>query len=216
MRLGLLPGAITPLPFQVADFIFVSMTRARNFPHFDSSELDLNSCFNVVIAYEDFETGKQAKRTYDFLVENLGQDCQFSNQMWKFEVLGVPKLREMAAHDVAMADIVIVSSHGSGLPPEVKDWIESWLAEPNHPIALVALFDAAEGQSTREVRAYLAEVAKCGQMEFFAQPDHGEESHTGPSDFAFRHTPSPGARTLSTIAGAVQRDLSFPHWGINE
>jgi len=58
----------------------------------------------VVIAYEDFETGKQAKRTFDFLAEQLKDECQFTNQMWKFDVLNIPKLREMAAKDAAGAE----------------------------------------------------------------------------------------------------------------
>jgi len=44
--------------------------------------------FNVVIAYEDFETGKTCEGTYDFLVNNLRHECRFENQMWKFDVLG--------------------------------------------------------------------------------------------------------------------------------
>src|SRR5207245_10236995 len=94
------------------------------------SDLEVNNTFNVVIAYEDFETGKHAKSTYDFLVEHLHGECRFTNQMWKFDVLGIPKLREMAAKDAAMADIIIISSHGGEeLPPDVKAWIELRLIE---------------------------------------------------------------------------------------
>jgi len=87
------------------------------------------STLNVVIAYEDLETGKRAKRIHDFLVENLGHDCQFTNQMWKFELLGIPKLREMAAQDAMMADIVIISCHGAELPSDFKAWVELWAAD---------------------------------------------------------------------------------------
>ena len=66
------------------------MTRTLHLSPLESPESDLNSTFNVVIAYEDFDTGKHARKTYDFLVENLGQRCEFTNQMWKFEVLSVP------------------------------------------------------------------------------------------------------------------------------
>src|SRR5947209_20040133 len=105
------------------------MQHTVSIPPLKSSVLESNSRFNVVIAYEDFETGKHAKRTYDFLVENLGHDCQFTNQMWKFEVLCIPKLREMAARDAAMADIVMISCHGKELPPEVKAWVELGVTE---------------------------------------------------------------------------------------
>src|SRR5947209_17488715 len=119
------------------------MQRSLTNHPFPPRNVDETPDFNVVIAYEDFESGKQAKATYDFLVENLGTNCRFSSQMWKFDVLGIPKLREMAAKDAAGADIVIVSCHGSNdLPVEVKAWIELWMADQSNTIALVALFDS--------------------------------------------------------------------------
>src|ERR1041384_5188943 len=110
------------------------MQRTLTYPPI-SSALEANSNLNVVIAYEDFETGKRAKKTCDFLAQNLGDDCRLSHQMWKFDVLGIPKLREMAAKDAAQADMVIISCHGSNeLPIELKAWIELWLAEKSNAI----------------------------------------------------------------------------------
>ncbi len=191
------------------------MTRSLHLMPLESPEVDANPTFNVVIAYEDLETGKRAKKIYDFLVENLGHDCRFTNQMWKFEVLGIPKLREMAARDAMMADIVVISCHGTELPPDFKAWVESWVAEPNHPIALVALFDY-QHQQADEARSYLADVARRGQMAFFAQPDELPERRNSEDFFTLQRNSSFKRRTLSTLAGAMQRDTSFPDWGINE
>ena len=170
--------------------------------------------FNVVIAYEDFETGKNAKKTYDFLVEHLGEECVFSNQMWKFDVLSLPKLREMATGDAREADIVIISAHGSNdLPTQVKEWIEQWLAAKPHAIALVGLFDA-ESYLQNLSSAYLADVARRGGMEFFSQPGvwPGGEKGTAAA-------PAEGDRadrTISVLAEMVQQDSNSSHWGINE
>jgi hypothetical protein len=185
----------------------------------DASDLDAKPTFNVVIAYEDFDTGKHAKKTYDFLVENLGRECQFTNQMWKFDVLSIPKLREMAANDAVMADIIIISCHGSDeLPEPVQAWIESWMAEKGSANALVALFDCPHEDflKTRRIRNYLAEVAEKAGMEFFAQPDDwpGHRNKEGPSPF--RRDSDLNGRTISTLAGVLQQDRSFPRWGINE
>src|SRR3954452_20708038 len=120
------------------------MQQSPNYsPSFNSTDPEANTTFNVVIAYEDFETGKKAKGTYDFLVQNLGPECDFENQMWKFDVLGIPKLMELAAKDAANADIVIISCHsGSHLPEEVVSWMELWIEQKHNAIALVGLFDA--------------------------------------------------------------------------
>ncbi|MGO9200460.1 MAG: hypothetical protein ACLQM8_07960 [Limisphaerales bacterium] len=184
-----------------------------------ASDLDAHPSFNVVIAYEDFDTGKHARKTYDFLVENLGQECQFANQMWKFDVLRIPALREMAANDATLADVIIISCHGGDeLPGSVKAWIESWLAQKVNPIALVALFDCPpeEFPKTQGIRTYLANAARKGGIEFFAQPDEWPDRRNGDGLLPFRHDPGLHGRTMSTLAGVAQQDPGFLRWGINE
>ena len=183
-----------------------------------ATELEYNPPFNVVIAYEDFETGKQAKKTYDFLVENLAQECQFINQMWKFDVLSIPKLWEIALKDAATADIVIVSCHGGELPAHVKSWIEGWLAEGVRPLALVALIDQLTENNAHSfaTRAYLAEVAKRGEMEFFPQPDHRPDRLRMEDLSGLRTAGNWKGKTFSTLVGMLEEDLNAPRWGINE
>jgi hypothetical protein len=129
--------------------------------------------FSVVLVFEDFNTGKRAKRAYDFLVGNLTQEWRVISQMWKFEVLSIPELREMAASDAARANLIIVSCRGDReLPVEVKDWIEMWQSDKGEPVALVALFDRPPEQAehAQATQAYLEHVAKRGRMEFFTWP----------------------------------------------
>ena len=192
---------------------------ANCYPPFDSPEREFKASFNVVIVYEDLETGKQAKRTFDFLAEQLKGDCAFSNQMWKFDVLNIPKLREMAAKDAAAADIVIVSCRPRNeLAPEVKAWIELWLAEQNGAIALVALLEnsTATPLETLALRRYLAEVALRGNMEFFAQPDDLALSVRNAKPSA-KQPPVPTVNlAVASLAQAIERESAFPRWGINE
>ncbi len=173
----------------------------------------------VVTAYEDFETGRHAKRTYDFLVGNLGDDWKFTNQMWKFNILENPGLREIAAKDAALADLIIVSSHGGGeLPSHVKRWLEAWLALRGDALALVALFDCprAEAQRTVAMRDYLADVARRARVEFFAQPDEWPGNKPATDFLLTQRTREVDARPLSTFSGVELRGMPLPRWGINE
>jgi hypothetical protein len=217
-------GVFTLLKKPIENFIVFSMQRTGRFQHPQrSSDLDTEPSFNVVIAYEDFETGKNARRTYDYLAHHLGRECRFNNEMWKFDVLGIPKLRELAVRDVRTADLIIISCHGgSPLPNQVKSWIELWLTEEVSTIALVALFDSPVDASpeTRKALDYLADVAKRGNLEFFAQPDHWPGRHellpviqlSPARDSAPNHHTS----TSSALPGFSHRVEIFPHWGINE
>jgi hypothetical protein len=192
------------------------MQHTLTFAPDSSAEIDSTPpTLNVVIVYEDFETGTHAKKTYDFIVENVQPECQFTNQMWKFDVLSIPKLREIAVRDAAIADIVMLSSHGHELPAQVKSWVESWLDSPGTPLALVALFDRQSPQ-TWATREHLAEVARRGKMAFFAQPDDWSDRRLTPAPVRFRKNTGWSGRTLSTLASAVQRENTVPHWGIYE
>jgi hypothetical protein len=163
--------------------------------------------FSVVLVYEDLETGKRARKVYDFLAGNLGEDCQCRLQMWKFDVLAIPKLRDIATRDAAEADLLIVSMRGShALAEPVTVWIESWLAVGTRAMALVAMVDASpeESSASEETCAYLGRVARRANMEFFAHPD------MWPSSIL------PGMTVGNLSASVPMNSYSMPHWGINE
>lgn len=196
--------------------MLLGMQTTLHLPPLEPSSIEPSPVFNVIIAYEDFESGMHAKKTYDFLTANLGHDFVVNNQMWKFDVLSIPKLREMAACDAAEADIIIISSHGgSELPVPVRAWIDAWLNKECGAIALVALFDRGPEQA-EGVRRYLAEVAKRAGLEFFAQPDEWP----GAGGFELRAS-LPGGRTradhgLSILARIETFERPSSRWGINE
>jgi hypothetical protein len=199
-------------------FILKAMQHTLTFLPSDSSEAESSSAFNVLIAYEDFETGKHAKKTYDFLHENLGHECNLTNQMWKFDVLSIPKLREIAVRDAACADIIIISSHGGEFPDPVIKWIESWLMQGTSALALVALFDGDDlrRESSHPMRTYLADVAHRAGVEFFAQPDEWPGRNRMDEALSWRPDSTVSHETLSKLAGAVHREVPIHHWGINE
>ena len=204
----------TPLPRVACSGMVGHMQRVVHYPPSSVPEMDVSPTLQVLIAYQDFENGKHAKKVYDFLVEQLGHEFRFTNQMWRFDVLAVPTLREMAAKDAAQADIIIVACRGSELPMEVKAWTELWLSYESEPIALVALFDGMDEipGATHSAREYLASVAQRAQIEFFAPPEDSPENRGDTTWLSFaREFQSP-----SGMAGAMGHDLSFPRWGINE
>jgi hypothetical protein len=148
-------------------------------------------------------------KTYEYMVEQLGGQCLFANQMWKFDVLAVPKLKEIAAKDAAAAEIIIVSAHeGRQLPKEVKAWIELWLSYKTQATALVGLFGSESVENP--VRSYLAEVAQRAKIAFFCQP--GIWPGTDNAGQGWKENEN----TFSFLASAMQEGPAISHWGINE
>ncbi|MDB6124252.1 MAG: hypothetical protein JWQ71_3245 [Pedosphaera sp.] len=181
-------------------------------------DLESKPTFNVVIAYEDFAAGKHAKETYDFLVHQLGKDYEFTNQMWKFDILGNAKMREMAVKDAEEADLIIISTHGTGeLPTEAKSWIDQWVAHKGHAMALVNLVDrpsGAEGE-VAPLKSYLQNVAKKAHIDFFSQPNEWPDRE---DEFSTRYTSDLAQRTSTMMASFIHHSHTTPtpRWGINE
>ena len=189
----------------------LEVMQSFSFPAFGSSDREGNSALNVVIAYEDLETGKRAMKTYEYMVQQLGDECLFANQMWKFDVLAVPKLKEIAAKDAAAAEIIVVSAHeGREFPTQVKAWIDLWLSYKTEASALVGLFDGESFEGP--ARAYLADIARRAKIEFFCQPGIWPGSKLTRST----NTLVEPVKTLTFLTTASREVPSFSHWGINE
>src|SRR5260370_18626023 len=89
--------------------------------------LDDRPKFNVAIVYEDSGAGKRAKHFYDRVIRELVDECDFSLELWNFQVLAVPEIGNSDAKAAAQADFVILSMHRKAqLAVQTRDWIERW------------------------------------------------------------------------------------------
>jgi hypothetical protein len=134
-------------------------------------DLDDNSKFEVVIIYEDGPAGRRAKHFYDKLLRELEDESAFSLQLWSFQVLAIPELRQSAIESAVQADFVILSFHGeAGLPVDIRDWIETWSGQIiGKGPALIALVDKpmTRDGTTASALSYLKDVAKRTEVDFF-------------------------------------------------
>ena len=131
------------------------------------------SVFRVVIAYDDFAAGKRAMDTCNFLASQFAGEIELRSSMWKFDVLRSTKLSQIAVDDAIDADVIIVANRrDSGLPDEVKSWVNSWVPRKRDPAAaLVALLDFT-GTDTREsvlAQAFLEGAAATAKIDFLVQ-----------------------------------------------
>ena len=140
--------------------------------------------FSVVMIYEDGISGRRGKLFYEKLVHELGSECDFSLDIWNFEVLAVPEIGDFAARVAAQAELVILSSHGKAeLPPEIRDWVERWpeLITYSDP-ALVALLDEPKTRrGASSTLAYLRSVADRNGIDFFMHTTFSAHGHRGVS-----------------------------------
>ncbi|HYG34464.1 MAG TPA: hypothetical protein VEC99_06745 [Clostridia bacterium] len=64
-------------------------------------------------------------------LQTISDDLQWGGSLhltkWKFEMLGFPPLRKVAAHEAEGASLVVIAAASrSGLPEPVKEWMRAW------------------------------------------------------------------------------------------
>jgi hypothetical protein len=139
--------------------------------------------FNVVIMYEDFGTGKRAKKGLHYVAKELGNDLEFRHSMWRLDILQDPKLNALAAPSLAEAGLLIVSLRCERqLPDRIRALIDERLAQRVNPeCALVALFEGSAPATRSSVYACLATLARQHGLDFFEQASSEAEDQAEPS-----------------------------------
>jgi hypothetical protein len=127
--------------------------------------------FRVLIVYEDFEMGKQAMDTFNFVKAQLGSEFEQRPGMWKFDILQDERAMQLAMHDALEANMIIIAMRaGREFPFEVMAWLEGWVPRKRDPAsALVALVDYRGTGVLRPapVLAHLRQAASRAGMDFF-------------------------------------------------
>ena len=180
------------------------------------SHLTASGNLNVVMACHDYSAGMHALCLFDRLFYRPESKIPPGAQsIWKFDMLGIAALREIAVQEGAAADLVIISTHASeGLPNAVKIWMNAWTERHNgRPGALVLILDdfVHHVLNPSSVEFFVQERAKRAGMTFVVHKSDGRHAF---EDFERAANPEKRARTFANfrenlLAGAVEQ---FHQW----
>ncbi len=97
------------------------------------------SGLTMVLAYRDFTHELLGKKYCEEVSEQL---CEFVGVTeWKFEMLAVAGMSEIAAVEAASARVLVIATSGEEeLPPTIKAWLERWCSRKREgPAELVVI-----------------------------------------------------------------------------
>jgi hypothetical protein len=170
-----------------------------------------------VVAYDNFDSGIRAKEIVDRLARALGFQLTMNITMWKFDMLELDKLQDMAASDAAEADIIIISTSGAGeLSLGVQQWVELWLSRKQGESSALVSLNEADPDGTAEspaVGEYLQNIASRGNASFFSQ-----RGNLPAPDFqsTVKAIYREAEQILSASAAILQRSSRLGGWGMSE
>jgi hypothetical protein len=118
---------------------------------------------HVVIIYQNRTAGHRAKDFYERIVSAFDGACDFRLDLWNFQVLAMPQINKIAAKAAARADLVILSMcRKCRLPPEVKNWMETWpslITDTNPAVAALVENHIIELRRNNWTLSYLRSIA---------------------------------------------------------
>ena len=165
-----------------------------------------NPAFNVVIAYDKAESASRAMRLVDGLVAEFGNDFMVHRDLWRFDILALPGVREETSTSAAQANLVVVAADGdTDLPVPVKTWLERWSAESIPGTAALAAVlrtspSPAQGQSP--AHRFLQATARQAGQEFFA---HDFAAPSVAPGLSFEQIQQRANQSSSLLLGIMER-----------
>ncbi len=143
--------------------------------HTVSKEVPSKPAYRVVIAYDEFASGRRAVETCHRLISAFKDDFTVLVKVWSFAVLRNTAANLTAASDAAQAQMVMIATSSGELPSAVKKWVEGWLVwSGGRGGMLLALVHAgAAKENCCPIENYLRSAAARGGIEFLLEKTDG-------------------------------------------
>jgi len=165
---------------------------------------------HVLVIYEDFRTGLQARRVLEEVARRLDFEVDLVLTLWRLDTLLEPEMFQQASAEAEAANIVLLFGCGKReLPAAVKQWFLNWLANRGgEPSALAVSLDSTARNIPSEIETLdaLRAAAEAEGVDVFLPLREFEDAQ--------HHT-----ETVSTVPEKPLRRLEVEynqHWGINE
>ena len=180
-------------------------------PTFEEADGRTPSGLEVLVMYEDRTAGLRASRSLDRLASRLGGGAELNRKLWRFDVLGLPLVREQAAVEASSVDILLLSLNSrKALPTAVQEWLHRWLDhKEERPYALGVLLDPAQDRQGTDDSgvAYAKKVAAEAGADFFCSGS--EKTTADEADSFFNEIQERASRSSAVLDEILHRETHF-------
>src|SRR6267142_1820248 len=135
--------------------------------HGDGGWLPRSDRCEVAVVYDDIFARDRAISLCDRLASHFKGDLDFKFTWWSVRFLKDPEIAHLAEEASSKADLLLFSSSAGVEPsPDLKGWIEGWLAHRgDQEGALAVQVNKVKGEVT-PLESYLSTVARRGHLDY--------------------------------------------------
>jgi hypothetical protein len=169
------------------------------------------------VMYDDFDFAARAAALLERAAIRADAAIKWDLKPWRFDVLKQSVLAKAAFAETTDADLIVVASCGTHLPPdELMDWLEQWAAHRQIKDAAVMAFCPEENAGPMSLGERLKQFAEWHGLPFLGSrilQDDGASTDFVHRLWRQRQLPQPVAPSLELSGGSARPPR---HWGINE
>ena len=171
----------------------------------------------AAVIYDDFDFAARSAALLERAAIRADEAMKWDIKPWRFDVLKQSSLAAAALDETSDADLIVVASCGTHLPPdEAMEWLEHWAARRQVRDVAVMAFCPEENVGPMSFGKQLKQFADWHGLTFLGS--HILRDDGDAMDFVHRlwrqkRPPQFVVSTLESIAGPSQ---PARHWGINE
>jgi hypothetical protein len=188
------------------------------------SEAD-SPLLKVAVLYEDSATRDHAAFVATHLAARLGGEVKLQTSWWRIHDLCDPRVGWEATEAAVGADVIVFALHaGREIPPEMRNWVESWVDSREHAVGAIAGLIGITSSPDNWIsprHQFLQQLAMRAGMDYLPQGyfDPHEASARALADVAERtETVTPILKEIldqpAHRPGTIYNPAS--HWGLNE
>jgi hypothetical protein len=171
----------------------------------------------AAVMYDDFDFAARAAALLERVAICADEAMRWDLKPWRFDVLKQSTLAKAALGETVDADLIVVASCGTHLPPdELMDWLEQWAVRRQIRDVAVMAFCPEENAGPMSLGERLKQFAEWHDLPFLGSrilQDDGVSTNFINRLWQQRQSPQPVVPSLE-LSGGPSRPSR--HWGINE
>lgn len=175
-----------------------------------------------LLVYEDSQTGLRARQLMSQIVEGSDGGMNTKPVLFRFELLRLREIWELAAQESQTVDVLVLSAHAGGsVPTEVKSWVTYWLGlKGGHPRKIIVSFDGASSQTSDDelTLAFFGSLAAWADVELTILYGEGPQTELNQALTGMSRRANQDLATVTQLMARPRHrhSATWRHWGLNE
>jgi hypothetical protein len=192
-------------------------TRAARWKTADALSYPELAAMNALILYDDFHCAANINALLHYAAQREHITVRWDVQPWRLDMLEFPPMAERALDDAANAHLIVLAArYASSFPGWLMRWLDQWAELRVSADTALAVMRHEDGKlSLVSAAVDLIQFARRHRLKLICDTSREKDDKQTFLDNGSNES-SPSVVLTQTRFATVQRQASYPAWGLND